>query len=91
MYFSNNEDLYKYLLYLISILNERGRDDLSEKIEFASKQATSSATEFLGESRIAIKEVLLRAGTILNEKEKLDLTSALTQIGSALERREWKI
>lgn len=86
MYFSANEDLYKYLLYLISILNERDRGDLSEKMEFASRQAASSATEFLGESRIALKEVLQKAGGILNEKEKSDLTSALVQIGNALER-----
>jgi hypothetical protein len=86
MYFSSNEDLYKYLLYLISILNERDRGDLSEIIEFASTQAESSAAEFLGESRIALKEVLLKSGSILNEKEKIDLTGALAQIRNALER-----
>jgi len=86
MYFSSNEDLYQYLLYLISILNERDRRDLSEKIKFASAQAASSATEFLGESRIALKEVLLNASSVLNEKEKIDLASALAQIGNALER-----
>lgn len=88
MYFSSNEDLYKYLLYLISILNERGRGDLGEKIDFARKQAASSATEFLGESRIALKEVLQKSEKSLNEQEKDDLASAIVQISDALGRRD---
>lgn len=87
MYFSKNEDLYNYLFSLITILKERGRDDLSKQIEFATKQAASGSTEFLGESRIAIKEVLLKADGILNQNEKSDLTSALAQIGNALDKR----
>jgi hypothetical protein len=88
MYFSKNEDLYNYLLSLISILKERDRDDLGKQIEFATKQASSSSAEFLGESRIAMKEVLLKTDSSLNQKEKSDLIGALTQIGNVLDKRQ---
>lgn len=85
---SNNRDLYEYLLFLASVLQQRGSATLSEIVQFASRQAsTFPATEFLGESRIALRRVLDEENGILNDQERTDLRDVLKQLDRAFKRR----
>jgi len=85
---SDNQDLYKYLLFLASVLKQRGATALSEIVQFASRQAsTFPATEFLGESRIALRRVLDEEKGILNNEERTDLCDVLKQLDNAFKRR----
>jgi len=84
---SNNQDLYEYLLFLDSVLKQRGATALSGIVQFASMQAsTFPATEFLGESRIALRRVLDEENGILNEQERTDLRDVLKQLDSAFNK-----
>jgi hypothetical protein len=84
---SNNRDLYEYLLFLASVLEQRGATALSEIVQFASRLAsTFPATEFLGESRIALRRVLGEENGILNDQERTDLCDVLKQLDSAFNR-----
>jgi hypothetical protein len=82
---SNNQDLYDYLRSLIALLNERGAEALGKIVSFAAGQ-TFMSTEFLGESRIALRRVLSEENGILNHEEREDLSQVLTQISDALNR-----
>jgi hypothetical protein len=66
---SSNRDLYDYLLSVIAILNQRGAMELSEIVRIASVQAGAISTEFLGESRIALRQVLAEQDGILTAEE----------------------
>jgi hypothetical protein len=85
---SNNRELYEYLLFLDSVLKQRGATALSEIVQFAIGQAsTFPATEFLGESRIALRRVLDEENGILNDQERTDLRDVLKQLDSAFKKR----
>ena len=56
--FSNNQEFYDYLIDLVSRFHERGFHGLAKPLEFAASQAASNSTEFLGESRIAFRQLL---------------------------------
>ena len=84
---SSNRDLYEYLLLLAPMLKQRGATALSEDVQFASRLAsTIPATEFLGESRIALRRVLDEENGILNAQERTDLCDVLRQLDSAFNR-----
>jgi hypothetical protein len=69
--FSNNRELYEYLLFLAAELQKRKFKELSEAVAFASRQAASNiSTEFLGESRIALRRVLKEEDGILTVQER---------------------
>jgi hypothetical protein len=54
----NNAELHRYLLLLVSQLRDRGEADLAALRESANRQASGMSTEFLGESRIALRHLL---------------------------------
>jgi hypothetical protein len=83
----NNADLYGYLVSLTSELRKRGAAELSDVIAFASFQAPSMSTEFLGESRIALRHVLNKETGILTEGERKDIIEVLRQLDQALDNR----
>ncbi len=86
--FSNNRELYEYLLFLSAELQKRKFEELSEAVAFASRQAASNiSTEFLGESRIALRRVLKEEDGILTVQERADLSDVLKQLDEALDRR----
>ncbi len=85
--FSSNRDLYEYLLSLAAELKKRKFDELSEAVAFASCQAAGLSTEFLGESRIALRRVLEEAGGILTDQERNDVSGALKQLDDAFDKR----
>jgi hypothetical protein len=51
----SNTDLYEYLLSLRDLLGSQGSQQLAESVRFAAEQATGLSTEFLGESRFALR------------------------------------
>jgi LPS O-antigen subunit length determinant protein (WzzB/FepE family) len=83
----DNRELYDYLLSLTSVLRQRGREVLSERVAFASAQASGLSTEFLGESRIALRQVWKEEDHVLTEEERAELSDVLRQLDEALDRR----
>ena len=85
--FSDNRELFEYLLFLASELKKRRFNELNEAVIFASQQASSMSTEFLGESRIALRRVLKEEDGILTVQERNDLSDVLRQLDDALDKR----
>jgi hypothetical protein len=84
---SNNQELYDYLLHLVSELNGRGFLELGEAVAFASRHASGLSTEFLGESRIALRRVAKEENGALTEPERAALLGVLKQLDEALDKR----
>ncbi len=82
---SSNQDLYDYMLFLESELQRRGLASLSKAVAFAIGAASSLSTEFLGESRIALRHVLKGEKGALNKQERSDLIDVLKQLDQALD------
>ncbi len=87
MKFANNRQLYDYLLSLGSTLKDRGAEKLSRLVIAASRQAVGMSTEFLGEARIALRQVAQGDSGVLSETEHADLLDALEQLDTALDKR----
>ena len=84
---ADNRELYKYLLELSAQLKERGSEELSEAVAFAARHAVGMSTEFLGESRIALRRVSAQAGDALTDEARVKLTGVLRQLDQAFDRR----
>lgn len=85
---SSNSELYKYLQSFSTELKQRGLTKLSEIVDFASAQASSGLpTEFHGESRIALRQVLSEENGALTAQERSDLLDVLKQLDEALNGR----
>ena len=83
----NNQQLYDYLMSLNSGLGKRGLQELSDSVLFASRHASGMGTEFLGESRIALRRVLREGRAALTSQEQDDIRNVLEQLDAALDRR----
>jgi hypothetical protein len=83
---SSNTDLYNYLLSLGDLLADRGLPELAESVRFAAGQATGLSTEFLGESRIALRRVLDAEAGVLHMHERDELRSIIGQVETSLRR-----
>lgn len=83
---SSNRDLYDFLINLASELRDRGAVGLSETISSACAHASSLSTEFLGESRLALRHVLEDRVT-LTPAQISEVSAALEQLDRALDRR----
>jgi hypothetical protein len=84
---SSNRDLYDYLLFLASELKERGSVELSEAVRAASGHASGISTEFLGESRLALRRVFNAKNSILSDEYLADMTEVLKQLDAALDKQ----
>ena len=85
---ASNRELYDYLLFLAAELRKRKFDELSDAVTRASRHAASfPATEFLGESRIALRRVLKEEDGILTVLERSDLSDVIQQLDDAFEVR----
>jgi hypothetical protein len=81
----NNRQLYDYLTGLAAKLTTRGASELAGLVLAASRMSGGvPATEFLGESRIVLRRVL-KLQTVLDENERLELTTVLDQLDSAFD------
>ena len=84
---SDNADLYRFLLEIEHTLRRGGSDKLAEAVKTASRHAAGMSTEFLGESRIALREVFKAGVNALGEKDLSNVADVLRQLDEALERR----
>lgn len=88
MKLSGNRELYDYLISLAAKLGEIGATQLAEVVLAASRTAwVIPATEFLGESRIALRRVLKMNVGLLSDSERSDLLAVLGQLDAALDER----
>jgi len=86
---SSRRELYDYLVFLAAELKKRKFDELSEAVTRASHHVVSNmTTEFLGESRIALRRVLKEEDGILLVGERSDLSDVLRQLDDAFDRRQ---
>jgi hypothetical protein len=81
--FSSNRELYEYLVSFSLELKRRGILGLSDAVDFAIAQASSSSTEFLGETRIALRRILSEENGSLTAQERSDVLDALAQLDEA--------
>lgn len=80
--------LYDYLIVLASELQQRGAAELGEAVDHARRcSASGISTEFLGESRIALRRVLNEENGALTAQERTDLLDVLKQLDEALDGR----
>jgi hypothetical protein len=84
---SSNLELYQYLLALSAELRERNARDLSEAITHARRASAGMSTEFLGESRTALRQVLTEEDGVLTVGEREELLDVLKQLDNALDKR----
>jgi hypothetical protein len=88
MKLSSNRELYEYLVLLESRFRSRGSEALSKDVTAAARRAnTVPATEFIGESRIALRRVLAEENGILSRIESSELQDVLIQLDTAFDRR----
>ena len=87
MKLTGNQDLYDYLDHLANRLKESGATQLAEVVPAASRTAlTIPSTEFLGESRLALRRVLNLDVGLLSESERSDLLDVLGQLDTSFRR-----
>jgi hypothetical protein len=86
MRLENNQQLYGYLVSIGAKLNTRGETELGRVEMAASRQAAVPSTEFLGESRIALRRVK-NEQTVLTEDERSGLEDIMRQLDEAVDRR----
>ena len=87
MRLDHNRQLYDYLAAIGAKLNVRGAVDLSRVVLTANRTvATIPDTEFLGESRIALRRVE-NEQTVLTEDECSELLDVLRQLDEVFSRR----
>ena len=87
MRLDDNRQLYDYLVAIGAKLNARGAVELSRVVLAASRTVAGiPITEFLGESRIALRRVE-NEQTLLTENERLELLDVVRQLDEAFNRR----
>ncbi len=84
--FSSNADLYSYLGRLRQMLADRGAKDLAEVVGNAIRFAAGMSTEFLGESRIALRVVHQAKSNPLDQSERQFLSQAISELDDAFKR-----
>ncbi|HEX2836906.1 MAG TPA: hypothetical protein VHN77_02135 [Phycisphaerales bacterium] len=84
---SSNRDLYEYISSFSSVLKLRGLKEMSDILDVAIGHASSSSTEFLGESRIALRRILNEENGALTGEERAAMVTVLEQIDKAFNRR----
>ena len=83
----DNRQLYDYLVAMSTKLNNRGAVELSQDVFAASRVVeTIPITEFLGESRIALRRVENKQ-TVLTDEECSELREVIRQLDEAFARR----
>jgi hypothetical protein len=86
MQLNGNKELYDFLMNLAQDLKGRGASELSELVAFASRQSAGMSTEFLGESRIALRRIVQEEKGALTASERADVEDVLQQLAVAIDR-----
>jgi hypothetical protein len=87
---SNNAELYQYLQFLWKTLEERHAKELSEAVAHASRMSPFMSTEFLGESRIALRRLVKEEHGVLTSQERDDVKDVLSQIDGAFDLKRYR-
>ena len=85
MRLADNRALYDYLVSFAAHLRRHGADEMADAVTGAYKQAAGLSTEFLGESRLALRRVRDSNVAGLSVKDQTDLTEVLEQLDAALD------
>jgi hypothetical protein len=83
---ASNEDLHLYLLQIADALADLGRYTAAKKLRGAAVQASGLSTEFLGESRNALIEVLRSEGSAMPLADRDRLVAIIDQLSRTLLR-----
>lgn len=78
----SNNDLFEYLLSLAEVLTSDGERELANEVEFASRYALGSASEFLHYAGISLKKVRDEARN-LDRESLAEVDSVIAQIETA--------
>jgi hypothetical protein len=79
-------DLYDYLLSLADQLRSGGAPRMAEQVLQVSKYASGSSSEFYGESRLLLPQVLREESERLSEQHRLELREIIRAIESEFRR-----
>jgi hypothetical protein len=83
-------DLYDYLVTLSSALKAKGASVLAQEAERASRLAVGVqiglTTEFVGESKIALRRILTDGRSFLSQQEQADMEDVLRQLTASLNK-----
>ncbi|WP_157376715.1 hypothetical protein [Anaeromyxobacter sp. K] len=72
--------LFGYLVELVSLLRNAGEAAASEEVLHVSKFASGSTSEFYGEARLLLPEVLEKKGASLSENDRARLREVIEGI-----------
>ena len=77
----------RYLVELAADLRHLGAAQLADVVASACEHASRMSTEFLGESRIALRQVWSLGRGISSEQALADVADVLQQLDVALDKR----
>jgi hypothetical protein len=86
MRLASNQALHDYLVHLGAALQEREAVPMAEIIAAAARQGAGLSTEFLGQSRVALEEVLNSNQAVLSDAIRIEMADVLKQLDMALYR-----
>jgi hypothetical protein len=75
---------------LSKTLQERCAKELGEAVAHASRMSAFMSTEFLEESRIALRRLIKEEHGVLTSQERDDVKDILTQIDGAFDRKRYR-
>jgi hypothetical protein len=84
---ASNADLHQYLLQTAESLARTGLTAQADQLRRAAAQGAGLSTEFLGESKIALDEVLRTAGSAMTPPDRNRLLAVIAQIKDSVGRK----
>lgn len=87
MQLTDNQALHDYLTSLAALLRERGANVMADAVAAASRQASGLSTEFLGESRLALRKLVHSNLVALSDEDRVELGDVLEQLDVVLDGR----
>jgi hypothetical protein len=82
----SDKDLFDFLVFLSKQFYSYGQNDIANELNFASRFASGSTSEFYHESEIVLKRVRDSFKDLLTESQFLEIISVIDQIDSAFKR-----
>jgi hypothetical protein len=80
---ANNRELFDYMLSLGTTLKDRGANELGQLVLDANRLFAGMSTEFLGESRAALREVLAAGTKMIDDAERAKVVDVVRQLDKA--------
>ena len=83
MAFRNNRDLFVFIEELLEFLRSIRKDDLADQLQHANRFISGSASEFLNEAHLALRNVLSFRPEALSAEREDEIHYAIRQIDDA--------